>query len=108
IAHAAVPAMLALGPARLPRSDGIEIDASVLAFALVVSVLAALMTGLAPLARTARRDAREALAENRRVRGSGVAGQRLRTTLIAAQIALTVVLLAGAGLLGRSFAKLLE
>ncbi|HEX5420336.1 MAG TPA: ADOP family duplicated permease, partial [Gammaproteobacteria bacterium] len=108
VALAGVPALLALYPGRLPRAGNIGVDWPVLTFSLGISVLAALMIGLVPAIRAVRRDGREALADSHRIQGGSAASRRLRAALVAAQISLTFVLLAGAGLLGRSFSKLLE
>ena len=64
-------------------------------------------TGVFPALRAARRDLREALADAHRIQGGGLASHRLRGGLVAGQIALTVVLLTGAGVLGRTFVNLL-
>jgi putative ABC transport system permease protein len=102
-----VPVLLAIEPGRLPRAQDIGVDWAVLRFALAASVLAAMAIGLVPAIRAAKRDAGEALADSHRSQGGSGASQRVRGVLIASQIALTVVLLVGAGLLGRSFLKLL-
>lgn len=104
IALAGVPA---LAPGRLPRVQNVSVDWPVLAFTLTASVLAALMIGLVPAIRAARRDMREALADSHRIRGGSLVSHRLRAVLVVAQISLTIVLLVGAGLLGRSFLALL-
>jgi predicted permease len=107
IALAGVPALLAVAPTLLPRVENVAVDWRVLAFALAVAVLVATLIGLVPAARAASRDMRGALAASHRIQGVG-AGGRLRGALVVAQIALTIVLLVGAGLLGRSFVKLLD
>ena len=107
LAMAGVPVLLAFEPGRLPRAQDIGVDWQVLVFALGVSVMAAVAIGLVPAVRAARRDASEALADSHRGQGGGVASHRVRGALVASQIALTIVLLVGVGLLGRSFFKLL-
>jgi predicted permease len=107
VALAGVPALLALAPARLARVENVGVDWPVLAFALAASVLAAVFIGLVPAIRAARRDMGEALAGSHRIQGGSLASYRLRAGLVVTQIALTLVLLVGAGLLGRSFANLL-
>jgi putative ABC transport system permease protein len=95
----------ALSPANLPRIENVGIDARALAFAGGVSVLAALLFGLTPALRAVRGN----LADGLRDRGSdsgGVRGNKLRTALVVSEMALSLVLLIGAGLLVRSFAKL--
>jgi predicted permease len=100
------------GPAGIPRLDSIEIDMRVLAFTLATSVAAGIIFGLAPAWGASRLDLSAALKEG----GWGAAasgslwgrGNRLRRALVAGELALSVVLLIGAGLLVRSFARLLE
>jgi predicted permease len=107
IALAGVPALLALEPGRLPRIQDIGVDSRVLVFSLTAAVLTAVAIGLVPGLRAAQRDMRSVLAGSRRIQGSTAAGRRWRGALVAGQIALTLVLLVGGGLLGRSFVKLL-
>jgi putative ABC transport system permease protein len=108
LAVVGVPALLAVEPGRLPRTQSIGVDWPVLTFALIASVLAAVAIGLVPALRAARRDAGEALADSQRGQGGSAGSHRVRGVLVASQVALTIVLLVGAGLLGRSFLKLLE
>jgi predicted permease len=112
VAAAGVAALRGLGRASVPRVAAVHLDAGVLAFTAVVSVLAGLLFGLAPLFRL-RDDASAApLADS--TRGSSGAGSlwgrghRTRRVLVIAELALAVVLAAGAGLLVRSFAELLR
>jgi putative ABC transport system permease protein len=107
LALGGVPALLAVAPTLLPRAANIGVDWQVFAFALAAAVLVATLIGLVPAARAASRDMRQALADGHRVQGGSAAG-RLRGALVVAQIALTLVLLVAAGLLGRSFVKLLD
>jgi putative ABC transport system permease protein len=102
-----VDVLLAFEPGRLPRVEEIGVDWTVLAFALAVSLLAALAIGLLPAMRAAKRDVRESLAESQRTHAGGLWSQRVRGVLAASQIALTIVLLVGAGLLARSFLRLI-
>jgi len=107
LAVTGVPALLALEPGRLPRVQSVSVDWTVLGFALGVTLLAAVAIGVVPAIRATRRDAGEALAHSQRTQGGGAASHRVRGVLVAAQVALTIVLLVGAGLLARSFLKLL-
>src|SRR5947207_4849007 len=107
LAVAGVPLLLAFEPGRLPRAGEVGVDWRVLAFALAVSLLAAVAVGLVPAIRAAGSDARQALASSHRSQGGGVASRPVRGALVASQVALTIVLLVGAGLLGRTFLKLL-
>ncbi len=108
IAFGGVPALLAIAPWSLPRTENVSVDLTVLAFALTAAVLVAVLIGLTPAVRAARRDMRAALSDSSRIQGAGIAGGRVRAALVVAQIALTIVLLVAAGLLGRSFVKLLD
>ncbi len=92
----------------LPRPEEISVDLRVLGFSLAVSLLAGLVVGAIPALRAARRDPREALADSQRVQGGSAATRRLSAGLVMAQISLTVVLLVGAGLVGRSVLNLLN
>jgi putative ABC transport system permease protein len=80
----------------------------VLVFSLAVSLLAAAVVSVFPALRAARRDPRDALADSQRIQGGSAATRRLSSGLVMAQIALTVVLLVGAGLVGRSVLNLLD
>lgn len=108
MAFAGVRALLAQDMAELPRTGEIGVDLRVLVFSLAVSILAASVVGLFPAFRAARRDPRDALADSQRIRGGSAATRRLRAGLVMAQISLTVVLLVGAGLVGRSVLNLLD
>ena len=97
-------AFLHLVPTDLPRIENFSIDWTVFAFATVVTLVAMFACGLAPAWLLSRSDLRDALASGSR--GSTGGTRRLRTWLVAGQIALALVLLANAGLLLRSFARL--
>jgi len=106
IALAGVRALTALQPANLPRIADVRVDASVLGFALAVAVLTAALLGLLTALRTSSTKLRESLGEGQRTMGGG-RGERVRQGLVIAQVALTMVLLIGAGLLARSFMRVL-
>src|SRR5690606_4700630 len=92
----------------LPRLGGIVIDGRVLAFCLGLSLVSTLLIGLVPAMRIRGASFGEDLALHAgasRTMGDGQ-GERLRTALVAAQIATTLVLLVGAGLLVHSFVRL--
>ncbi|MEM9555016.1 MAG: ABC transporter permease [Acidobacteriota bacterium] len=96
-----------IDPEALPVVGTPEIDLPVLGFALAVSLLTGVVFGLAPAAQALRRDVVDALREG--AKGSeGGARQRVRSLLVAAQVALALVLLVGAFLFLRSFANLLD
>jgi predicted permease len=103
LAWIAGPALLALVPAgRLPRDIAIDIDGWVLAFAVGLSVITGLAVGLAPIVQLGASSQFGILRSHVVTRQS----HRLRHALVVAQVALTLVLLVGAGLLVRSFAGL--
>jgi putative ABC transport system permease protein len=90
----------------LPRLDEVAVDGRVMAFAVVLSVVAGALFGLAPALRASRGSLTPGLNEGGRGGSHGRERGRLRSTLAAAQIALSCVLLIGAGLLIRSFVAL--
>ena len=106
LAFGGVRALAAFRPASLPRVDDISVDWRVLAFAVLISALAALSLGIIAAWRGARGDIRSALAHTQRTQGAG-ASHRVRGTLVVVQLAMTMVLLAGAAVLGRSFVRLM-
>ncbi len=88
----------------LPRMDTIHVDARVLWFAAGTSVVTAVLFGMFPAIRLARVELQEALKQG--ARGASAGNRRFRQVFVTAQVALALILLAGAGLLGRSFARL--
>ncbi|MBZ5723751.1 MAG: ABC transporter permease [Acidobacteriia bacterium] len=108
IAAWAVGMLPAILPANLPRQQGIAINPSVLLFALAAIVSVAVSLGLFAAWRAAAGDLQEALtAGSRSYTGAG-ASQRFRGFVVVGEIATTLVILAGAGLLGRSFLRLIS
>jgi putative ABC transport system permease protein len=103
IAHAGIRLVVALAPGQIDRLHEAAIDGRVLAFAALLSTATAIAFGLVPALQLSRSDG-EALRE----RGGTLARRRLRRGLIAAEVAFALVLLAGAGLLVRSFERLLS
>jgi putative ABC transport system permease protein len=95
----------ALGSEALPQLVGISIDGRVPLFTLAVSLLTGVIFGVAPSLSTSRLDMNTALKEGGRNLG-GAARSPLRTALVVSEVAMSVVLLAGAGLLIRSVARL--
>jgi predicted permease len=100
----AVGALLSIAPAELPRTDAITIDTTILAFALIVSIVTGLLFGLAPLFQARRADLMQTLRESGRGTAASETLGRLRPALISAEVGLALVLLIGAGLLMRSLA----
>ncbi len=108
LAYWGVDALRALAPANTPRLDEIRIDLAVLAFTFSVSLITGLFFGLAPAWHVARTDLRETLNEAGRGTSATGGSLHLRSWLVISEIALAVLLLVGAGLLMRSFSRLLE
>jgi predicted permease len=99
-------AFLALSPEAMPRAAAVTVDARVLAFAVVLSALTALAFGLLPALRAVSSDPGDALRGGGRGATGGRASHVLRGGLVMAEVALSLVLVSGAGLLIQSFARL--
>jgi len=101
-------AILTLAPADIPRLNEVDVSAGVLFFAFLTSILTGVLFGLAPALQAANPDQLENLREGGR--GSGVARRHMRVSriLVVSEVALSIILLAGAGLLLRSFWNVLE
>jgi putative ABC transport system permease protein len=101
-------AILSVAPTDIPRLNEVDLSAGVLFFAFVISILTGVLFGLAPALQAANPDQLENLREGSR--GSGVARRHTRVSrvLVVSEVALSIVLLAGAGLLLRSFWRVLE
>jgi len=103
-ALAFVPLLKALSPRAVPRLAEARLDAATLAVALGFTLAAVAATALAPMLAAGRRPLREVLSAGSRSLAAG--SSRLRTGLVACEVALALVLLVGAGLLVRSFVAL--
>ena len=97
-----------LAPADIPRLYEVEISAGVLFFAFVISILTGVLFGLVPALQAAKADQLENLREGGRGSGTGRRHTRVSRILVVSEVALSMVLLAGAGLLLRSFWQVLE
>ena len=106
VAYAGVRALLALGASRLPRLESVTFDARVLLFALAALVITGLVVGFAPAIRLARTDVRTLLNETGRSNSGGRATARWLSVMTVAEIALAIMLVAGAGWLVRTFSNL--
>jgi len=107
IASSGLDLLVALAPRAIPRLDETRIDAGVLLFTLLVAVATGLIFGLAPALQGSRTDLVAGLKEGGQGgRAAGPARHRLRALLVVSEVALALVLLAGAGLFTRSFARL--
>jgi putative ABC transport system permease protein len=108
IASLGVNGLLALAPADLPRLDEISLSWTVLGFAAGLSGAVALALGLLTGWRATRLDPGETLLDGGRGQAGSVSSHRVGRALVAAQLAITVVLLVGAALLGRSLLRVLS
>jgi putative ABC transport system permease protein len=94
-----------LSTGEMSRMDEVSIDGRVLAFTFLITVLVGVLSGLFPALQSSRLGLNEALKQGDRVSSAG-SGGRLRRSLVAAEVALALMLLAGAGLIVRSFDRL--
>jgi len=107
IAYGGVAALLAFEPGNLPRAREVDVSWAALSFALVAVLVCALALAVVTSLRAAGREIHGALTDAQRTLAGGRRSQRVRNGLVVAQIATTLVLLAGAALLARSFARVL-
>ncbi len=105
IASWGLQALLSFSPPNLPQLESVKIDAKVLAFTSVAALLTSLLFGLAPALKISLMQPGAALKDGRSASG-GISGRRLRGLLVITEFGLAVLLLAGAGLLLRSFSQL--
>jgi predicted permease len=109
IANAGVYIVRTINPGNIPRLEAIRIDGAVLAFTFGVSVLTGVVFGLAPALRAAKLDLNAALKSGGRTAqsdgGFGTSRRRLRSLLVVSELAFSLMLLIGAGLLIRSFVR---
>ena len=103
-----VSGLIALAPQNLPRLDSVSINIPVLVFALLLSTAVAAGLGAFTAARATSGDLRKGLEEGGRGQAGSQGSQRVGRVIVAAQMAITLVLVVGAGLLGRSLMKVLE
>ena len=105
-ASVAIRALVAAGPADIPRLNEIHIDAATIAFTFLTAAIVALACSAIPAIRFMRSDALSGLREGTRGGTAGANRQRARGVLVAAQMAMALVVLAASGLLLRSFQRL--
>jgi len=108
VARWGVNVLLALAPKNLPRLDSISVNMPVLLFAVGLSCVMATALGAFTAIRATSGDIRDALAEGGREQIGGRRARRFGQTIVAGQLAITLVLLVGAGLLGRSLIRVLS
>ena len=106
IASAATDALVALTAQDVPRSSGIGVDVRVLAFTGLVTLTVGILCGIAPILQAARNDANGSLRDGSRGSTGGRRRMRVRNAFVVSEVALSLPLLVGAGLLIKSFALL--
>jgi putative ABC transport system permease protein len=105
-AYAGVHALQTLGASKLPRLESVPFDGRVLGFAFIVLLVSGVMLGLAPAIRLTRTDLKTLMNESGRTSSGGRATSRLMGVMTVAEIALALMLVAGAGWLVQSFSRL--
>ncbi|MGA8221042.1 MAG: ABC transporter permease [Candidatus Acidiferrales bacterium] len=102
----ALPALLGAAPVSLPPGIPIKIDGTVFAFTCLVAALAGLISGLGPALQFSRPDLNRSLKEGGRISGESSGPARTRALLLVSQVALSLILLAGAGLMIKTIMRL--
>jgi predicted permease len=113
LAYRGASALVAMFPATIsnlsiPRIESIPIDGWVIGFALMASIATGVLFGLAPAMQSSRMNLGETLKESGRTESGGAQGRRFRNVLTVAEVALSLMLLAAAGLMIQSFLKLVR
>jgi putative ABC transport system permease protein len=108
IAFWTVRGLIAWNPSNLPWLEDVRLDAPVLLFALGLSILTGVFFGTLPALYASKTDLNTGLREGGRTGAEGRHGQRVRRALVVAELALALMLLVGAGLLIRSFDRLMQ
>lgn len=106
LAHFAVRFIVAFLADKLPRSVEVGLDSQVLAFTAVISVITGIVAGVLPAWRLTRSDVNQALKQGLGRTAADSSGQRTRSILVVSEVALSLMLLVGAGLMIRSFQNL--
>ncbi|HSE98190.1 MAG TPA: ABC transporter permease [Blastocatellia bacterium] len=97
--------LIALNPGNIPRFADITLDSRVILFTLVITLLTTAVFGLVPALQSSKPDLTDSLKEGQKG-GSGTQGSRSRNILVIAEVALSLVLVTGAGLMIKSFLRL--
>jgi predicted permease len=108
LAYWGVDLIVGLYARNLPRVGSIGVNANVLVFTVAICLVVGVLLGLVPAFHTSRRQLQADLQEAGRGQAGTRSGTRVRNLLMVSQVALTLMLLVGAGLLGRSFQRLLD
>lgn len=106
LAKFAIKALIAIGPATIPRAAQISIDGTVLWVTLLISILTGISFGLAPALQSRTTNLTDALNEGARGSSAGPGQHRLRSALVISQVALSFALLICGGLMFKSFYRL--
>jgi putative ABC transport system permease protein len=106
LAYGGIRLMMSAGAGKLPRLDAVTFDSNVLLFALAAMAVSGIIVGFAPALRLASTDLKTLMNESGRSASGGRATARWLAALMVAEVALSVMLVAGAGWLVRSFANL--
>lgn len=107
VAYGLVRGLLVLAAGQLPRTGEVSVDLAAVGFAVAASLVAGVVFGVAPAIRAMRTDPQRALAAGSRG-AVGADAHRLRHGLVIAEVAVAMMLVVGAGLMSRSFVKLLQ
>ncbi len=107
-AYASVGMLTGMASANLPRVEDVSVDYRVLFFCMAASLLTALFFGIIPALQSSRTDVHDALKEGGRGTSAGAGRRRVRSLLVIAEIAISVVLLIGAGLMIKSLYRVLR
>ncbi len=102
------PLLVQVAPLNLPRVNPVGVNLSVLAFTMLCSLSTAVLCGLAPALKISKFDLVSGLRDGARGSGTGAASNRTQAALVVCQIALSLMLMVGAGLLLKSFWKLVQ
>ncbi len=108
VSATALPALLSMAPATIPRLDQVQLDGTVVLFAIATACVSALVFGLVPALRYTRPESLGALRHGGRGGTDEPARRRGRNLLVVAQTAMALILLVGSGLLAQSFSNLLR
>lgn len=108
LAYVFLPLLLTLSPTSVVRAEAIGIDLQVLGFTFLIMLVTSIIFGTAPALQSTKVSLNEMLKEDGRGSTGGLHRTRIRSLLVVAEVALAVVLLIGAGLLIRSFTRLLD
>lgn len=108
LSYGGLPLLISLAPAGIPRLDQVAVDGRILVFALALTIATGIAFGLVPALQAVRSDPVGGIKEGGRSGALSGRKQVLRRGLVAAEVALAVLLLAGAGLLFKSFSRILS